>query len=90
MKKEVLVETSARHVHLSAADIETLFGAGATLTEKKPLSRPELLRAYKAMPASQRLRWQLKRILPRKLIDFAKKTFSSFLRKEEKQKKSTN
>ena len=35
---KVLVETSARHVHLSAADIETLFGAGATLTEKKPLS----------------------------------------------------
>lgn len=51
-------------------------------TEKKPLSRPELLRAYKAMPASQRLRWQLKRILPRKLIDFAKKTYFSFLRKE--------
>ena len=37
---KVLVETSARHVHLSAQDIETLFGAGATLTEKKPLSQP--------------------------------------------------
>ena len=40
MANTVLVETSARHVHLSAADIETLFGAGATLTEKKPLSQP--------------------------------------------------
>ena len=30
----------ADHVHLSAQDIETLFGAGATLTEKKPLSQP--------------------------------------------------
>ena len=37
---KVLVETSARHVHLCAKDIETLFGAGATLTEKKPLSQP--------------------------------------------------
>ncbi len=37
---KILVETSARHVHLSAQDIETLFGAGATLTEKKPLSQP--------------------------------------------------
>ena len=37
---KVLVETSARHVHLSAQDIETLFGAGATLTEKKALSQP--------------------------------------------------
>lgn len=37
---KVLVETSARHVHLTDADIETLFGKGATLTEKKPLSQP--------------------------------------------------
>ena len=37
---KVLVETSARHVHLSRADVETLFGAGATLTHKKDLSQP--------------------------------------------------
>ncbi len=37
---KVLVETSARHVHLSEADIQTLFGAGATLTHKKDLSQP--------------------------------------------------
>ena len=37
---KVLVETSARHVHLSAEDIKTLFGEGATLTHKKDLSQP--------------------------------------------------
>lgn len=37
---KVLVETSARHVHLSEEHIEALFGKGATLTVKKPLSQP--------------------------------------------------
>ena len=36
----ILVETSARHVHLSQKDIDTLFGAGYTLTNKKDLSQP--------------------------------------------------
>ena len=40
MSKKVLVETSARHVHLSQADLEVLFGAGACLTPKKDLSQP--------------------------------------------------
>ncbi len=40
MANAVLVETSARHVHLTQADIETLFGAGHTLTVKKMLSQP--------------------------------------------------
>lgn len=40
MEKLVLVETSARHVHLSAADLETLFGAGYQLTNVKDLSQP--------------------------------------------------
>ena len=40
MAEKILVETSARHVHLSAADIETLFGKGYTLTHKKDLSQP--------------------------------------------------
>lgn len=35
-----LVETSARHVHLSQEDLETLFGAGYELTKKKDLSQP--------------------------------------------------
>ncbi len=37
---KVLVETSARHVHLSAQDLETLFGKGYQLTKKKDLSQP--------------------------------------------------
>ena len=37
---KVLVETSARHVHLTEEHIEKLFGAGATLTHKKDLSQP--------------------------------------------------
>ena len=40
MENKVLVETSARHVHLSAEHIEVLFGKGATLTNKKELSQP--------------------------------------------------
>lgn len=35
-----IVETSARHIHLTKADIETLFGEGATLHNKKDLSQP--------------------------------------------------
>ena len=37
---EVLVEISARHLHLSQADLETLFGEGYQLTVKKELSQP--------------------------------------------------
>ncbi len=40
MSKPILVETSARHVHVTAADLETLFGAGYALTPKKDLSQP--------------------------------------------------
>lgn len=38
--KKVLVETSARHAHVSAEDLATLFGAGFELTFKKDLSQP--------------------------------------------------
>ena len=40
MANKVLVETSARHVHLTEEQIEILFGKGATLTHKKDLSQP--------------------------------------------------
>jgi len=40
MKKTVPVEISARHLHLSQADLETLFGKGYQLTPKKDLSQP--------------------------------------------------
>ncbi len=37
---KVLVETSARHLHLSQEHLEILFGAGHELTVKKMLSQP--------------------------------------------------
>ena len=40
MAMEVLVETSARHVHVTQEVLETLFGAGYALTKKKDLSQP--------------------------------------------------
>ena len=40
MTKKIIVETSARHIHLSDADLETLFGKGYQLTNKKDLSQP--------------------------------------------------
>jgi putative phosphotransacetylase len=36
-----IVETSARHAHLSDKDLETLFGKGAQLTMRKELSQPD-------------------------------------------------
>lgn len=38
--KEFIVETSARHVHLTENDFKTLFGENANLTVKKNLSQP--------------------------------------------------
>ena len=38
--KKVMVETSARHVHVNEQDLETLFGAGYNLHAKKNLSQP--------------------------------------------------
>ncbi len=37
---EFLIETSARHVHLTEAAVEQLFGEGARLTPKSSLSQP--------------------------------------------------
>ena len=35
-----IVETSARHIHVTQKTLETLFGAGHVLTNKKDLSQP--------------------------------------------------
>lgn len=43
---KIMVETSARHVHLSAADLATLFGPDAKLTNKKDLSQPGQFACY--------------------------------------------
>ena len=37
---KVLIETSARHIHLSQEHLDVLFGAGHQLTHKKDLSQP--------------------------------------------------
>ena len=40
MANQVLVETSARHLHVTQEVLETLFGKGSELTWKKDLSQP--------------------------------------------------
>ena len=40
MQKPVLIETSARHVHVSRRVLDILFGEGYELTHKKDLSQP--------------------------------------------------
>lgn len=40
MEKKVLVEISARHVHVSREDLDVLFGVGYELTPVKDLSQP--------------------------------------------------
>lgn len=40
MAKNFIVETSARHIHVTQEHLEILFGKGATLTKKKDLSQP--------------------------------------------------
>ena len=37
---KIMVETSARHIHVTEATFKTLFGEGAALTNKKDLSQP--------------------------------------------------
>ena len=40
MENKILVETSARHIHLTNEAVEALYGQGAELTVKKMLSQP--------------------------------------------------
>ncbi len=39
-KKEIPIESSARHVHLTKEAVEALFGKGAVLTKRRDLSQP--------------------------------------------------
>ncbi|MBQ7542322.1 MAG: phosphate propanoyltransferase [Clostridia bacterium] len=40
MSKPIMIETSARHLHVTQEVLETLFGVGYQLTPKKDLSQP--------------------------------------------------
>ena len=40
MENKILVETSARHIHVSREDLDILFGKGFELSNKKNLSQP--------------------------------------------------
>lgn len=40
MSKKFIIETSARHIHVTQEHLEILFGAGHELTHKKDLSQP--------------------------------------------------
>jgi len=40
MENKILIETSARHIHVTEEHLAILFGEGATLTKKKDLSQP--------------------------------------------------
>ncbi|NLD87914.1 MAG: propanediol utilization protein, partial [Clostridiales bacterium] len=40
MEKKILVETSARHLHVTREHLDILFGKGYELTVKKMLSQP--------------------------------------------------
>ena len=40
MENKILVETSARHIHLTDEAVAVLYGEGAELTVKKMLSQP--------------------------------------------------
>ena len=40
MNRPVLIETSARHIHVSRRVLDILFGEGYELTKKKDLSQP--------------------------------------------------
>ncbi len=40
MSKPIMIETSARHLHVTQEVLETLFGEGYVLTPKKDLSQP--------------------------------------------------
>ena len=40
MAKKILVETSARHIHVCEATLKTLFGEGATLPTRRISASP--------------------------------------------------
>ena len=51
MAKPFIVETSARHIHVSKEDLAILFGADAKLTNKKIFLSPVSSLALKELPS---------------------------------------
>ena len=47
MENKILVETSARHIHLTPEHVAILFGEGHKLTVKKCSANPDSSRARK-------------------------------------------
>ena len=47
MENKILVETSARHIHLTKEHVDILFGAGHQLTVKRCSASPDSSRAKK-------------------------------------------
>ena len=50
--KNVVINVSARHVHLTQADLDTLYGKGYTLTKMKDLVQPGEFAAYEKVTVS--------------------------------------
>ncbi len=48
-EKKIIIEISARHVHLSVADFEALFGKGARPTKFRQLSQPHSYAAHETV-----------------------------------------
>lgn len=49
MNEKFIIETSARHIHLSEEHLKILFGEGAVLTKKKDLSQPGQYACYERL-----------------------------------------
>ena len=51
MSKPIMIETSARHLHVTQEVLETLFGEGYVLTPKKDLSQPGQFACFEKVTA---------------------------------------
>ena len=56
---KILVEVSARHVHLSKNDFEVLFGKNTELSVRKKLSQPGQFASVQEMKLKMSLFWDL-------------------------------
>ena len=64
MEKKVLVETSARHVHVTREALDILFGEDYELTVKKMLSQPGQYASAERVEQRARCRYRTEGQLP--------------------------